>query len=106
MITFDVFLIGLMVISTLTGLVTEAIKKIMAEHNATYKSNTLAGIVAAILSAAIGSGYVILTGITFTAQIIVCIVALVFMSWLCSMVGYDKVIGQFKNMKKEPDDNE
>lgn len=105
MITFDVFLIGLMVISALTGLVTEAIKKILVEHNVTYKANTLAGIVSAILSAAIGSGYVILTDNHFTAQIIVCIVALVFMGWLCAMVGYDKVIGQFKNIK-EGDDNE
>ena len=106
MITFDVFLIGLMVISTLTGLVTEAIKKILVEHNVTYKANSLAGLVSAILSAAVGAGYVIVTNNHFTAQIIVCIVALVFMSWLCSMVGYDKVIGQFKNMKKEDDENE
>ena len=101
MISFDIFLIGLMVISTLTGLVTEALKKIFVENNITYRANTVAGIVSTVLSAAIGSGYVIMTDNTFTARIIVCIVALVFMSWLCAMVGYDKVIGTFKNIDKE-----
>ena len=101
MISFDVFLIGLMVISTLTGLVTEAIKKILVELNVGYHSNLLAGIVSTILSGAIGVGYVILTDLNFTAQIIVCIIALVFMGWLCAMVGYDKVIGQFKNVKED-----
>ena len=97
----EIFLIGLMFISTLTGLVTEAIKKIFTEHNKTYHSNTISGIVSAILSVCVGVGYIIVQNIGFTAQNIVYIVALVFMSWLCAMVGYDKIIGQFKNTKKE-----
>ena len=101
MITIDIFLAGLMIVSTLTGLVTEAVKKIMAERNAEYRANTIAGIVAACLSAAIGVGYVAFSGIAFTAQIVVCLVALVFMGWLCAMVGYDKVIGLFKNTNKK-----
>ena len=101
MITFDIFLIGLLVISTLTSLVTEAVKKILVELKVNYHANLLAGIVATILSAAIGAGYVIIVELAFTAQIIVCIIALVFMSWLCAMVGYDKVIGQFKNIKED-----
>lgn len=99
MITFDIFLIGLLCVSTLTGLVTEALKSIFKELDAKYHTNITTGIVAAILSTAISIGYVIMCSMTFTAQIIVCIVALVFMSWLCAMVGYDKVIGQFKNVK-------
>ena len=101
MIDFDIFLVGVMVTSTLTGLVTEALKKIFTEHNINYRANTIAGIVAFILAAALGSGYVVMTGMEFTAKIVVCIVALVFMSWLCAMVGYDKVIGQFKSTNKE-----
>lgn len=100
MVTLEVFLFGLMITSTLTGLVTEAIKKILAEHNTKYRANTLAGIVAAALSVAIGIGYVIITSIGFSGQIVVCIIAQVFLSWLCSMVGYDKVIGIFKTTKK------
>ena len=101
MITFDVFLVGLMVVSTLTSLVTEAVKKILAERNSNYYANTLAGIIAAILSAGIGTGYIILTDAEFTAQIVVCIIALMFMSWLCAMVGYDKVIDHLKKSKKD-----
>ena len=99
MINFEVFALGLLITSTLTGLVTEAIKKILAEHNVTYRANTLAGIVAFLLSIAIGAGYVVVAGAEFNSQIIVCLIAQVFMSWLCAMVGYDKVIqaiGQFK----------
>ena len=103
MITFEIFLIGLGIVSTLTSLVTEAVKKILAGYNRNYCSNTLAGIVAAALSIGIGLGYMVLASVAFTAQSIVCIIALAFMSWLCAMVGYDKVIqvvGQFKNIKK------
>ncbi len=101
MITIDVFLVGLMAVSVLTGLVTQAVKKIMDERNAQYRANTIAGIVAAILSACLGIGYVLLAGITFTAQIVVCIVALIFMGWLCAMVGYDKVVETIKNYIKK-----
>lgn len=101
MIDLEVFLIGLMAVSTLTGLVTEAVKKILDEHEKAYRSNTLAGIVATVLSAVVGVCYVILANIAFTPKVIVCIVALVFMSWLCSMVGYDKVVEIFKPTKKE-----
>ncbi len=104
MINFEMFLFGLLITSTLTSLATEAFKNMFAEHNKTVPSNTLAGIVSLVLSLAIGIGYVILSGLTFTVQIIICIVALIFMSWLCAMVGYDKVIqavSQFKTTREE-----
>lgn len=103
MISLQVFLIGLMMISTLTGLTTEALKKILDENGKKYKSNTLAGIVAASLSFVVGISYVEFSNVSFSSQTIVCLIALVFMSWLCAMVGYDKVIqaiGQFKNNEK------
>lgn len=76
----------------------------LTEHNKSYHANTLAGVVALILSGAVGSGYLAVTGIGFTSETIIYLVALVFMSWLCSMVGYDKVmqaISQFKTPNKE-----
>lgn len=103
MINFEIFLLGLLVISTLTGLATEAIKKVLTEHKVSYRANTLAGLVSIVLSIAVGVGYVITTNVDFTAQIVVCIVAQIFMSWLCAMIGYDKVvqaISQFKTNKK------
>lgn len=108
MVNIETFMLGLLVVSTLTSLVTEAIKKILSERGITYYANTLAGVVATVLSAAIGVGYVVLTGVGFTAQTIICIIMMVFASWLCSMVGYDKVIQAIKQFKmdRKDDDNE
>lgn len=108
MVNIEVFMLGLLIVSTLTSLVTEAIKKLLSERGITYYSNTLAGVIATILSAAIGVGYVVLTGAGFTAQTVVYIITMVFISWLCSMVGYDKVIQAIKQFKidRKDDKNE
>lgn len=103
MISFEIFMAGLLITSVLTGLATEAVKKIFAEHSINYRANTLAGIVALILSTAVCVSYAIVIG-SFTAHMAVCFVAQVFMSWLCAMVGYDKVIqaiSQFKTQRKD-----
>lgn len=100
MITTDIFLLGIMIVSTLTGLVTEAIKKIVAERNGAYRPNTIAGIVAAILSAALGVGYVVISGLSLNPSIIVYILALMFIGWLGAMVGYDKITDLFTKNKK------
>ena len=100
----EIFTFGLLVISTLTGLVTEAIKKVCDERGKRPRPNTTAGIVSLFLSALIGSGYMFYTGAAWTVQTIIGIIALVFMSWLCAMLGYDKVIqtlAQIGKPKKE-----
>ena len=104
MISLNVFMLGVLITSTLTSLATEAVKKLLAEHSKNYYANTLAGIVSVILSVAIGIGYMMLSSISFTSQTIVYLIALVFISWLCAMVGYDKVIqaiSQFKTASAE-----
>lgn len=102
MISFETFMLGLLITSTVTALTTEAIKKILGEQKITCCANTLTGIVALVLSVAVGAAYAILNSITFTPQVVVYMIAHVFMSWLCAMVGYDKVvqtIGQIKSGK-------
>lgn len=110
MIDIEVLLLGLLIVSTITGLTTEAIKKLFDEAGKLYRSNLLAGIVAAILSVGVGIAYILLSGIGFTTQSIICLIGLIFMSWLCAMVGYDKVIqaiSQFKTVEvKKGDTNE
>lgn len=104
MISIQVFLLGLLIVSTITGLTTEAIKKLLDEAEKTYRSNLLAGIVAAVLSVGVGIAYILIADVGFTTQSIICLIALIFMSWLCAMVGYDKVIqaiSQFKVAKTE-----
>ena len=105
MISLQVFLMGLLITSTLTGLVTEAVKKTLTEQGKNYYANTLSGIVAFILSSVIGVFYVLMTGGEFTTQIIISIIALVFMSWLCAMVGYDKVIQAISQFKTYGEDD-
>ena len=103
MVNFELFLFGLLITSTITGLATEAVKTVLTEHNKAYKANTLAGLVSIVVSALMGTGYVVLYDVEVSAQIIVYVVALIVMSWLCSMLGYDKVIqtiGQLKTSDK------
>lgn len=97
----EVILIGLLIVSTLTGLTTEAIKKLLDEAGKSYRSNMLAGCVSLVLSLAIGIGYVMVTDMSWGSPVIVCLVALVFLSWLCSMVGYDKVIQTISQIRKD-----
>lgn len=108
MINFETFLLGALVVSMFTGLVTEALKKILVEHNKTYHANTLAGVVAVVLSAAMSVSYIVVTNAGFTSQTIISTVMLIFISWLCSMVGYDKVIQAIKQFKtdEKSDENE
>lgn len=97
----EIILLGLLVVSTLTGLTTEAIKNTMKEYGKSYKANTLAGVVSLILSVAVSFGYGILNKMDVSdISFIVCVICLVFLSWLCAMVGYDKVIQSISQFKK------
>lgn len=82
--------IALLTISaTMTTLVTEAIKKMIGERE--YSANILVAIVSVVVSGLISVGWIILYDISLTAQVGVHIVALIILSWLCAMIGYDKV---------------
>lgn len=100
MITFEVFLLGLLIVSAFTSLVTEAVKKLLQEHNIKCGANTLVAIVSTVLSTAVGIGYIFIAAIDFTARVIVCLIALIFLGWLCAMVGYDKVIQNITQFNK------
>ena len=104
MISLENFLFSLLIASTLTGLTTEAVKGVLKEYKKKYYSNTISGIVALIMGTGIGIGNIMLSNAGFTSQTIVYVIVLVFMSWLCAMVGYDKVIqaiSQFKTKGEE-----
>ena len=100
-----VLLLLLMIVSIFTGLVTEGIKKLLEESKKTYKANFLAGGVAVALSLLVGVGYIILMEAQINSKMAVYLIALVLLSWLSAMVGYDKVIQSLGQIKL-PNKNE
>ena len=86
------FIKALAFISACTALTVEGIKKVLDSVKKTYNSTILAVIVSFVLSVATSAGYMIYSNIQLTAQIGVEIAALIFFSFLCATVGYDKVI--------------
>lgn len=76
MMNFETFLLLLMIVSVLTGLVTEGIKKLLDEAKKPYRSNLLAGVVAVILSIAVDTGYMILTETLMNEKMAVILIAL------------------------------
>lgn len=99
MMSMETFLMLLIGVSVFTALVTEAIKKIMDEAGKVYKSNILAGAVSVVLSALAGADYMVMTEAQINAKMAVILIALVLLSWLCAMVGYDKVIQAISQIK-------
>lgn len=89
-ITFLISALG--IISATTVLTVEAIKKIMDSVTKKYNSTILAVIVSFVLSVCASIGYIIYNAIQVTPQVIIGAIILVFLSFLCSTVGYDKVI--------------
>ena len=90
--TLQIFLTGLLLVSILTGLATQAIKQILEEHKKQYYSNTIAGVVAILLAVSVDVGYTILNNLAFDTAWVVYLIALIGLSWLCAMLGYDKVM--------------
>lgn len=99
MMSMEFFLTLLIGVSVFTALVTEAIKKIMDEAGKVYKSNILAGAVSVVLSVLAGTGYIIMTEAQINAKMAAILIALVLLSWLCAMVGYDKVMQAITQIK-------
>lgn len=99
MISFEVFLLMLLMVSLLTGLFTEAIKVLMNEYGKKYHSNTVAGIVAIVLSIAVGIGFTVLMEAQLNLKMAVVLIALMLLSWLSAIVGYDKVIQTISQLK-------
>lgn len=96
--TFEVFLSLLFAVSILTSLCVEGLKKFIG-NKFSYSANVLAGITAIVLGVIVGVFYCILAGVAFNVQIAVYLIALVLLSWLCAMLGYDKVVQALLQIK-------
>lgn len=87
----EILFVGLALISAFTTLTTEGIKKLLDESKKSYSPNVLAVVVSVILTVAASIAYIIMKDITVDAKVIVEIVAMVFLSFLCATVGFDKI---------------
>lgn len=81
------------------GLLTEAVKKAYKNAGVNYSANKIALINAAIIGGfGTASSYVLLN-IAWTIQNIVCLILMVVLIWIGAMIGYDKIIQLFAQIR-------
>lgn len=89
--TVNLFVMLLAIYSVATGLVVEAIKKLLDEAKKNYAANLLAFIVAIVIGVIGTLTYYQLYSIPFSTNNIICAILLGCMSGVGAMVGFDKV---------------
>lgn len=95
---------ALLIVSLVTNLTVEGIKKLLDEASVKYSSNLLAVIVAIVVSGAVSAIYLIMNDIAFTLKIGVQIVVIMYLGFLISTVGYDKIIQMIGQIKSSEND--
>ena len=90
---------ALFVVSVATNLTVEGLKKILDMTPIKYSSNVLAAIVSMLLACASCLAYLVMRDISFTTKIAVEMLILMYLSFLVSTVGYDKVIQMVKQIQ-------
>lgn len=98
---------ALLIVSVITNLTVEGIKKLLDGTKVKYSSNVLAAVLSVLIACAVSVIYLIMTDTVFT-KIGVEIVVLMYLGFLISTVGYDKVIQMLKQIQsvKEETKNE
>lgn len=99
---------ALLIVSVITNLTVEGIKKLLDGTKVKYSSNVLAAVLSVLIACAVSVIYLIMTNTVFTMKIGVEIVVLMYLGFLISTVGYDKVIQMLKQIQsvKEETKNE
>ncbi len=94
---------ALLIVSIVTNLIVEGIKKLLEETKIKYSSNVLAAILSVIIACAVCVIYLIMTDTVFSLKIGVEIVVLMYLGFLVSTVGYDKVVQMVKQIQATKD---
>lgn len=99
---------ALLIVSVITNLTVEGIKKLLDRTKVKYSSDVLAAVLSVLIACAVSVIYLIMTDTIFTMKIGVEIVVLMYLGFLISTVGYDKVIQMLKQIQsvKEETKNE
>lgn len=90
---------ALLIVSLVTNLTVEGIKKLLNETTIKYSSNVLAAVVAVLMSCAVCVIYLIMNDVAFTLKVGVEVCILMYLSFLTSTVGYDKVIQMIQQIR-------
>ena len=95
---------ALLIVSLVTNLTVEGIKKLLNETTIKYSSNVLAAVVAVLMSCAVCVIYLIMNDVAFTLKVGVEVCILMYLSFLTSTVGYDKVIQMIQQIRDTKED--
>ena len=96
--TVEVFMTMLFAVSVVNSLLTEAVKQVFDEFEKTYSSNIIAGIVSVVVGGFICYSHAMFSGVEPNHLLFITYIAFVVMSWVCAMVGYDKVMQAVKQI--------
>lgn len=90
---------ALLIVSVVTNLTVEGFKKLLDGTTVKYSSNFLAAISSVIIACAVCGIYIIMNDIVFSLKVGVEIVILMYLGFLTSTVGYDKVVQMIKQIQ-------
>lgn len=100
MMTVEVFLTLLVILSTVTSLITTKVKDLLDSANKTYSSNVIVFIVAAVVGGFGTCAFYFINEYNWNPFNITCIFGMIVSNALGAMIGYDKVIQTIKQMKE------
>ena len=83
---------ALLIISLLTNLTVEGVKKLLDETSIKYSSNILAAIFSIVIAGVTCAVYLIMNDVAFSTKIGVQILVSMYLGFLISTVGYDKIM--------------
>lgn len=95
---------ALFIVSITTNLTVEGVKKILNSTSIKYSSNILAAISSVVIAFVVCIIYLIMNDIIFSLKIGVEIFILMYLGFLSSTVGYDKVIQTIKQIHNIKED--
>lgn len=95
---------AILIVSVATNLTVEGIKKLLDNTTVKYSSNVLAAILSVVIACAVCVIYLVMNDIAFSLKIGVEIAILMYLGFLVSTVGYDKVIQMIKQLQSVKED--
>lgn len=95
---------ALLIVSLVINLTVEGIKKLLNETTIKYSSNVLAAVVAVLISCAVCAIYLIMNDVALTLKIGVEVCIFMYLSFLTSTVGYDKVVQMIQQIQGVKED--